>query len=40
LAKRNPHDPPRLNVLDTALKELAVKHAPGKHDIVSPETMR
>jgi hypothetical protein len=28
LAKRNPHDPPRLNVLETALKELAAKHAP------------
>jgi hypothetical protein len=30
LAKRYPHDPPRLNVLDTALKELAAKHALGK----------
>ena len=30
LAKRNPHDPPRLNVLEAALKELDAKHAPGK----------
>jgi hypothetical protein len=30
LARRNPHDAPRLNVLEVALKELEAKHAPGK----------